>query len=76
MMFSRVRGLARVDEPAAGWLAGHREVADSGAAGDHPTGQHRRARGVHGCVCLLAALTARAWAPIAVGVTAGGGIGW
>ena len=56
-----------MDEPAAGWLAGHREVwltrvllvitrlgnTDAQAA----------------CmvvVCLLAALTARAWAPIAV----------
>lgn len=69
-------GLARVDEPAAGWLAAHQEVWLTRVLLVITRLGNTDAQAV--CmvvVCLLAALTARAWAPIAVGVTAGGGIG-
>jgi undecaprenyl-diphosphatase len=68
-------GLAQFDDPAAIWLAGHRElwltnvllvVTRIGNTGSQTV--------VMTLVCLLAAVTARAWAPVVVGLVGGLGI--
>jgi len=69
-------GIARFDQPAAAWLVAHREVWLTRALLTVTRMGNTDAQTVWVLlVCVLAAVIARSWAPVAVGVTAGGGIG-
>lgn len=69
-------GIAAFDEPAAAWLAGHREGwLTTVLLGLTRLGEVDAQTVWLALVCVVAALRARSWLPVMVGVAGGGGIG-
>ncbi len=69
-------GVARFDQPAAAWLAAHREVwLTRGLLTVTRMGNTDAQTLWVLLVCVLAAVIARSWLPVAVGAASGAGIG-